>query len=695
MFYAEAILSKKGPLAKVWLAAHLERKLTKTQLLQASIPSSVGAIIGHDHGPPLALRLSGQLLLGVARIYARKARYLLEDCSEALVRIKMAFRPGAADITSDAVVATHNSITLPEALTEFDILLPSAVRVPGSNVEAFTSRLQDITLAEQQFDISAVARDAAAGGAGGGLDLLGHDDDFKLDLDDDFVLSPAPQQLAEPSFDGSALEPEVARDAMQGLNDSIRPENVSLFEKDMGAEESMLRLDMDNEPNTQEAALQVAEAEVLGAVPAAAAVAARPIKRRRLNLSELVTSTSLSSNEVRARLGDATDTVRGPTYLPATRTAKLDEMSASAVASRFLDSSGPFATLFAHDGLDQQVPTALGDEAEPEFSFQIEDELRFEDEPEAEALQPEILLADKSIEQLEKMEEESLVMAEQQQTGLRLFAETEQEATVTTSHSKSTIRAIHILNEAAESAGVPASDTATASNATNTLSYMDVVKEARRDDAVKLFFELLVLKTKDIIDVAQPAPYEDMMIVPRTKLKARQAHQALGKSILYDQSHAAGYTKRKANKGQDPAPAKSVKNASDTAQVRTTTLTAKAQHKKEQWHQSEAGQARLRDRLNDPSLAGWQRRKIELKLKLGSQPWQPEKKIAVSSMEKIRLLNSEFPKEWTLQRLSEQFKISQESVRRILKSKFQPSKHRIEKRERRRQQQFEEQSGKA
>ncbi|KAJ2848754.1 sister chromatid cohesion protein 1 [Coemansia brasiliensis] len=686
MFYAEAILSKKGPLAKVWLAAHLERKLTKNQLLQASIPSSVGAIIGHDHGPPLALRLSGQLLLGVARIYARKARYLLEDCSEALIRIKMAFRPGAADITSDAVVATHSSITLPEALTEFDVLLPSAARLPGSNVEAFTSRLQDITLAEQQFDISAVARDAGAAGAGGGLDLLGRDDDFKLDLDEDFVLSPGPQQLAEPFLDGSALEPEVARDAMQSLNESIRPEDVSLFEKDMGAEESMMRLDIDSEPNTQEAALQVAEAEVLGAVPAAA----RPAKRRRLNLSELVTSTSLSSNEVRARLGDATDTVRGPTYLPATRAAKLDDMSASAVASRFLGNDGPFAALFAHSDADQQVPALFADEAEPEFNFQIEDELRFEDEPEAAAQQPEMLLADKSIEQLEKMEEESLVMAEQQQQkGLRLFAETapEQETLTTTNHSKSTIRAIHILNEAAESAGVPASDTAAASNATSTLSYMEVVKEARRDDAVKLFFELLVLKTKDFIDIAQPAPYEDMMIVPRSKLKA--AHRALGKSILYDQSHSSGYTKSRATKGQGRAPAKAEKGeagSSAAAQARTT-LTTKAQHAKEQWHQSEAGQARLRDRLNDPSLAGWQRRKIELKLKLGSQPWVPEKKIAVSSMEKIRLLNTEFPKEWTLQRLSEQFKISQESVRRILKSKFQPSKNHIEKRKRRQQQQ--------
>lgn len=38
---------------------------------------------------PLALRMSGHLLLGVVRIYSRKVKYLLEDCSDALIKIKM------------------------------------------------------------------------------------------------------------------------------------------------------------------------------------------------------------------------------------------------------------------------------------------------------------------------------------------------------------------------------------------------------------------------------------------------------------------------------------------------------------------------------------------------------------------------------------------------------------------------------
>jgi hypothetical protein len=48
----------------------------------------IGVIIGEEQ-PPLALRFSGQLLLGVVKIYSRKARYLLEDCGDALVKLKM------------------------------------------------------------------------------------------------------------------------------------------------------------------------------------------------------------------------------------------------------------------------------------------------------------------------------------------------------------------------------------------------------------------------------------------------------------------------------------------------------------------------------------------------------------------------------------------------------------------------------
>ncbi|KAF8650449.1 hypothetical protein AX16_005251 [Volvariella volvacea WC 439] len=123
MFYSEAILSRRGPLGRVWLAAHMERKLSKTQTLQTDIEQSVDAIMGQEV-EVMALRLSGQLLLGVVRIYSRKAKYLLDDCNEALLKIKMAFRPGIVDMTEDQLAVNKNAITLQAGGLDLDLLLP-------------------------------------------------------------------------------------------------------------------------------------------------------------------------------------------------------------------------------------------------------------------------------------------------------------------------------------------------------------------------------------------------------------------------------------------------------------------------------------------------------------------------------------------------------------------------------------------
>jgi len=91
MFYSQIILAKKGPLGKVWLAAHWgDKKLGRHQIFSTDICSSVESIV--NPAVPLALRMSGHLLLGVVRIYSRKVRYLMNDCEEAMVKIRMAFR---------------------------------------------------------------------------------------------------------------------------------------------------------------------------------------------------------------------------------------------------------------------------------------------------------------------------------------------------------------------------------------------------------------------------------------------------------------------------------------------------------------------------------------------------------------------------------------------------------------------------
>jgi len=87
MFYPDQLLKDSPALAAVWLAANVEKRLTKNQVLQGKLEDRISEII--QPRVPISLRTSSSLLLGVVRIYSRKARYLLDDCSDALWRIKM------------------------------------------------------------------------------------------------------------------------------------------------------------------------------------------------------------------------------------------------------------------------------------------------------------------------------------------------------------------------------------------------------------------------------------------------------------------------------------------------------------------------------------------------------------------------------------------------------------------------------
>lgn len=125
MMSHDVILHKQGPLSRVWIAAHWDRKLSKSQLLQTSIPSSIDVLVGDGDEAPMTLRISGQLLLGLARIYSRKAKYLQDDCSDALLRIKVAFRGTAVvDLSHEQLHGARAAITLPDVYTPMDLLLP-------------------------------------------------------------------------------------------------------------------------------------------------------------------------------------------------------------------------------------------------------------------------------------------------------------------------------------------------------------------------------------------------------------------------------------------------------------------------------------------------------------------------------------------------------------------------------------------
>ncbi|NXJ33224.1 RD21L protein, partial [Ciconia maguari] len=147
MFYMHLLVNKRGPLAKIWLAAHWEKKLTKAHIFECNLETTVTKIISPKF--TIALRTSGHLLLGVVRIYHRKAKYLLADCSEALTKMKTAFRPGLVDLPEENLEAAYQSITLPEEFHDFETPLPDLNAIDVA--EHFTlnqSRAEDITLTE-------------------------------------------------------------------------------------------------------------------------------------------------------------------------------------------------------------------------------------------------------------------------------------------------------------------------------------------------------------------------------------------------------------------------------------------------------------------------------------------------------------------------------------------------------------------
>ncbi|KAK1337348.1 hypothetical protein QTO34_001974 [Cnephaeus nilssonii] len=150
MFYTHVLMSKRGPLAKIWLAAHWEKKLTKAHVSECDLEIIIEKIISPK--VKIALRTSGHLLLGVVRIYNRKAKYLLADCSEALLKMKMTFRPGLVDLPKENFEASYSAITLPEEFHDFEIQNVNAIGV----LEKFTqnqSRPEEITLREDYHNV--------------------------------------------------------------------------------------------------------------------------------------------------------------------------------------------------------------------------------------------------------------------------------------------------------------------------------------------------------------------------------------------------------------------------------------------------------------------------------------------------------------------------------------------------------------
>ncbi|KAL8672766.1 MAG: hypothetical protein Q9168_002792 [Polycauliona sp. 1 TL-2023] len=69
----------------------------------------------------------------------------------------------------------------------------------------------------------------------------------------------------------------------------------------------------------------------------------------------------------------------------------------------------------------------------------------------------------------------------------------------------------------------------------------------------------------------------------------------------------------------------------------------------------------------------WQIQKDALSSKFGAIGWTPRKRLSPDALEGIRALHAQFPDKFSTPVLADQFEVSAEAIRRILKSKWRPS----------------------
>ncbi len=161
MFFSAQLLSRKSPLGIVWLASHSDgKKLKRTQLSEFSIINSCDSIINPE--APLALRLSGQLLLGVVRIYSRKLAFLETDARNAIDGLQRKDGSLVSVDLPDGGIAAERSITLNRRnagsmdannANNANMLFPSFDVSAGFSGGAKTSTSSAYTLAEDISDV--------------------------------------------------------------------------------------------------------------------------------------------------------------------------------------------------------------------------------------------------------------------------------------------------------------------------------------------------------------------------------------------------------------------------------------------------------------------------------------------------------------------------------------------------------------
>lgn len=237
----DSIISRDGPLGHVWLAANYEKKLSKHQLMNTNIIKSTEYIANNpiitdvsvsqepeSNSNDITLRLSGQLLLGIVRIYSRKTKYLLDDVNDILYKLKASFKlSSGVNLGSDNI---SNQVNLPPQQTILQNL--NSIILKDQVTSATLLQQEDLDLSnlygdsqQTSTDLSGIFSQTAAAAS----QLSRHQDsEFDQSLEfpryEDDAITPGPTDDFELDFDLNMDDDhddsiEIGRDASHQVDE--------------------------------------------------------------------------------------------------------------------------------------------------------------------------------------------------------------------------------------------------------------------------------------------------------------------------------------------------------------------------------------------------------------------------------------------------------------------------------------------
>ncbi|XP_028591369.2 double-strand-break repair protein rad21-like protein 1 [Podarcis muralis] len=544
MFYTQLLMNNRGPLAKIWLAAHWDKKLKKSHIFECNLEKTIENILCPKF--KLALRTSGHLLLGVVRIYHRKTKYLLSDCNEALLKMQSAFRPGLVDLPEGNSELNYDAITLPEVFDDFDAQLPEVNAIDVA--EHFTlnqSRAEDITLLEEDYR----------------RDLLLHGGSFGEEIEmprqqsflNDSILASSGGLLTDHSFlsfteDKTAFAEDANSFKYDGFGDEgtagdmidavlgAEPNDHVLTDLDMEEEFSLLQElptdDTAGHPRPEQEArscpinettLLLSEEEEFVLEPLDNSVLTRKQRRKKKRKLLVDYVNQLSRKAMQNQLMNYEDTLTALDIAPPTRRLMIlqDLGSADKLLGRPTQTTinEDLQKLFAKslrygrkrlqelaverskEQDVQELPTAEIPKAMQDTTYQFVSQSSREEMGNKEIIEP--------------MESVGGVSAASdgstQETSVRLEVEGKQDAVEKGNEDNAPYneeekekdkRAVDLLNTFRDMY----------QTGTKSFSFLTLCKNKTKKEVAEKFFSLLVLKKERAIEVAQAAPYADIVV---------------------------------------------------------------------------------------------------------------------------------------------------------------------------------------